>query len=79
VTVQVQCDAAFPARKITLYDRATRLAEANVRDGKCELRIAGLTPGPHTFIAHGFNAEGVEELSRPVTILVQAPARDSAR
>ncbi len=74
VTVQVQCDTAFPAQKITLYDRATRLAEADVRDGKCELRIANLTPGPHTFIAHATTADGAVELSRPVTILIASPA-----
>ena len=74
VTVQVQCDATFPAQKIALFDRATRLAEAEAKDGKCELRAANLAPGFHTLIVHGFNAAGVEELSRPVTVLIQSSA-----
>lgn len=74
VTVQVQVSPAFVALKIVLHDRATRLAEAPVTAGKAELHTGPLAPGFHTLIAHAVNAEGAIELSRPVTILVQAPA-----
>ena len=74
VTVQVECDATFPAQKIALYDRAARLAESEVKDGKCELRTSSLAPGFHTLIAHATHADTRVELSRPVTILVQKNA-----
>ena len=74
VLVQVQCDATFPAQRITLFDRAARLVESEVRDGKCELRAANLTPGFHALIAQATHADGRSELSRPVTILVQTSA-----
>ncbi len=72
-TFQIQVNPAFVAQKVTLYDRATRLGEAPVTAGKAELRIGPLAPGFHTLIAHAVNADGRTELSRPVTILIQAP------
>lgn len=72
--VHIQVNPAFPAQRILLFDRATRLGEAPVASGKAELLIGPLAPGFHTLIAHAVNADGVIELSRPATILVQSPA-----
>ena len=74
ITVQLAVNPSFPAQKVVLFDRATRLGEALVVGGKAELRAGPLAPGFHTLIAHAVNAEGAIELSRPVTILMQAPA-----
>lgn len=75
VVVQIECAAAFAAEKVILFDRATRLAESAVAERKCELRIGGLAPGFHTLIAHAVLADGRTEISRPTTILVQAPPK----
>ena len=77
VTVQVAVNAAFVAQKIILHDRATRLGEAPVTGGKAEVRTGPLAPGFHTLIAHAVNAKGAVELSRPATILVQSPAKQT--
>ncbi|GDY20987.1 hypothetical protein LBMAG56_23330 [Verrucomicrobiota bacterium] len=71
-TVQLQTNPAFAAQKVILFDRATRLREAPVASGRAELRISPLAPGFHTLIAHAINADGVIELSRPATILVES-------
>jgi hypothetical protein len=73
ITVQLAVNPSFPAQKVVLFDRATRLAETPVTAGKAELRTGPLAPGFHTFIAQAVNVAGAIELSRPVTILVQAP------
>jgi len=71
--VQIQVNSAFPAQKILLFDRATRLGEAPVASGKAELLVGPLAPGFHTLIAHAINANGGVELSRPTTVLIQSP------
>ena len=73
VTVQVQYDAAFPAQRVALFDKAARLTEGDAKDGLCEFRVAGLAPGFHTLIARATSADAAAELSRPVTILIQSP------
>jgi hypothetical protein len=69
-TVRVEVSAPFAAQKILLFDRATRITEAPVADGKAELRMPSLAAGFHTLIAHAVAADGGVELSRPATILI---------
>jgi hypothetical protein len=75
VTVNVECDAAFPGTKIVLFDRAQLIAELPLKDRKAEFQVGPLEPGLHTFIAHGVDDAGTRELSRPVVTLIQSTVR----
>ena len=79
ILIRADCDAALTGSQVTLFDRTTRLATANITAGKAEIRAGKLPPGLHTFILQAESADGSLTLSHPVSVLVQRAVTDSKK